>query len=49
VSCTFTRDPSPTGNDVLTINNAFASAVSSSNYFEIKINDFRNMPTTRPY
>lgn len=49
VSCIFTRDPSATASDYLTINNAFASAVAGNNYFEIKIANFRNMPTTRPY
>jgi len=49
VTCTFYRDPSSTGIDSLTINNAFATAQSGNNYFEIKISNFRNMPTTRPY
>jgi hypothetical protein len=49
MSCTFYRDPSPTARDYLTINNAFSSALAGNNFFEIKISNFRNMPTTRPY
>jgi hypothetical protein len=49
VTCTFFRDPTSTARDYLTINNAFPSALNGNNYFEIKINNFRNMPTTRPY
>ncbi len=49
LTCIFYRDPSPTGIDYLTINNAFATALAGNNYFEIKISNFRNMPTTRPY
>jgi len=47
VSCTFYIDPISTNKDILQINGIFSAATTES--FEIQIDNFWNMPTTRPY